>query len=145
MHTPLCRFIPSTHSYRACAQALHATTSSCVITPTATATAAWQLCIGHHQTCLEALHPGGRTGHIRNVASYTYNTHTHIHRDCACDCACAFHLLSHLGRNTPPSATRNMRAAQCTIPQCRMRAAAHSDYVRSQFSFLSRSTFDGRS
>ena len=66
MHTPLRRFIKSTHSYRARAHALHATTSSCVITPTATTYAPHNL------------HPCRRTGHIRDVASYTYNIHAHI-------------------------------------------------------------------
>ena len=55
-------------------------------------------------------------GHIRNVApcTYYYNIHVHIH----CDCACAFHLRSHVGRETPPSATR-------IIPRGTMRATAH--------------------
>ena len=89
-------FITSNHSYRAFAHALHATTSSCVITPTATAYAPHNL------------HPGGRTAHIHNAAPCTYTTHVHIHRDCAC----AFHLHSHLGRDAPLSATQIMRAAR---------------------------------
>ena len=62
------------------------------------------------------LRPGGRTGHIRNVAPCAYNIHVHIH----CDCAWAFHLHSHLGRDAPPSAKRIMRAARhlqrCNAP-----------------------------
>ena len=70
VHTPLSlrRVITSTRSYRAHAHALHATTSSCVITPTATAYAPHNLVYGH----------------IRNVTpcTYYYNMHVHILRLC---------------------------------------------------------------
>ena len=89
VYASLRRFITSTYSYRARAHARNATTSSCVVTPTATAHA------------LHNLNPGGRTGQICNVAPCTYNLHVHMHRNCAC----AFNLHSHLGRNAPPSAT----------------------------------------
>ena len=59
LECPLRRVITSTRGYRACAHALHATTSSCVITPTATAYAP------------DNLHPRGRSRHIRNAAPCT--------------------------------------------------------------------------
>ena len=96
VYASLRRFITSTYSYRARAHARNATTSSCVVTPTATAHA------------LHNLNPGGRTGHICNVAPCTYNLHVHMHRNCAC----AFNLHSHLGRNAPPRSTPIMLAAR---------------------------------
>ena len=144
VHTPLRCVITSTHSHRARSHALHATTSSCAITPTATAYAPHNL------------HPGGCTGHICNVVPCTYNIHVHMHRDCACAC----HLHAHLERNARTTERNANKAAQCTIPRCRMRAAArrgscvkvvHVRYVRSQFYFqfifilFPCNTVDGRS
>ena len=96
------RFITSTH--RTLAHALHATTSTCAITPTATAYAP------------NNLHPGGRTRHIRTEQQpqcstpYTYNTHTHR------DYAYAYHLHVHLGCSALPSAICILRAAS-SLPQ----------------------------
>ena len=71
VHTPLGRVITSTCSYRACAHALHATTSSCAITPTATAYAPHNLCILAAAPDTSAMR--------RHVRVRTYNTHAHIH------------------------------------------------------------------
>ena len=63
-----CYIITSNRRYRARAHALHATTSSCAITPTATGYAPHNL------------HPGGRTRHMRRHArARTYHTHARIH------------------------------------------------------------------
>ena len=71
VHTPLRRVITSTCSYTARAHTLHATTSSCVITPTATAYAPHNLCILAATPDTSAMR--------RHVRVRTYKTHAHIH------------------------------------------------------------------
>ena len=153
VHTPLRRFITSTRSYRGRAYALHATTSSCVLAPTATAYASHNL---HPSGCTR--YPPDTSVMWRHV--HIYNIHVHIHRDCTC--ACAFHLHFHLGRNAPPSVTRIMRAAchllrrnapyrDATCAPQRTTVVVRRSYVTYAHSFLfsflffSHNTLDGHS